>query len=84
MIAASVRDSQVFEALLDQSQSDSSQKRTIYSGSAYCSVEKAVALHEIKIEGQSCERGKKTHPPSEARKAFDHGKSKVRSRVGRI
>ena len=86
--SASVHDSQVFEALLDQSEvkvdGDSGQKRAIYADSAYRSIATESALKEMKIESQICEKGTKSAPLSEAQKESNHGKSKIRSRVEHI
>ncbi len=50
-------DSQVFEALLDQSEDASGKKRAIYADSAYRSQEKEASLATANIASQICEKG---------------------------
>ena len=86
--AASVHDSQVFEVLLDQSEggreAETGEKRAIYADSAYRSADKEATLKEMKIESQICEKGTKSAPLTEAQRASNHAKSKIRSRVEHV
>ncbi len=51
-------DSQVFEALLDQSEDANGKKRAIYADSAYRSQEKEASLATANIPSQICEKGR--------------------------
>jgi IS5 family transposase len=83
--AASVHDSQAFEALLDTETTDTEdRKRTVYADSAYRSAKQETNLQEQGIESQIHEKGTCTTPLTEEQKASNRAKSKVRCRVEHI
>ena len=81
---AAVHDSQVFEALLDQTVDEDGHKRAIYADSAYRSQEKEAKLAADKITSRICEKGARNHPLTEEQKASNKEKSKVRARVEHV
>ena len=81
---ASVHDSRVFEELLDQSTDVHGNKRTVYADSAYRSQEKEATLAAENILSRICEKGARNHPLTEAQKASNKEKSKVRARVEHV
>ena len=81
---ASVHDSQVFEALLDQSEDENGNKRAVYADSAYRSQEKEAQLAAANISSQISEKGSCQHPLTEEQKASNKTKSKVRVRVEHV
>ena len=81
---AAVHDSQVFEALLDQTPDEDGNKRAIYADSAYRSAEKEALLAADKIASRICEKGARNHPLTEAQKASNKEKSRVRARVEHV
>ena len=81
---AAVHDSQVFEALLDQTVDEDGHKRAIYADSAYRSQEKEAKLAADKITSRICEKGARNHPLTEEQKASNKEKSKVRVRVEHV
>ena len=81
---ASVHDSQVFEALLDQTAQDDGKKRATYADSAYCSKLQEEKLAAKNITSQICEKGARGHPLTEEQKASNKTKSKVRARVEHV
>ena len=81
---AAVHDSQVFEALLDQTVDEDGHKRALYADSAYRSQEKEAKLAADKITSRICEKGARNHPLTEEQKASNKEKSKVRARVEHV
>ena len=81
---ASVHDSQVFEARLDQSEDENGNKRAVYAHSAYRSQEKEAQLAAANISSQISEKGSCQHPLTEEQKASNKTKSKVRVRVEHV
>lgn len=81
---ASVHDSQVFEALLDQSADENGKKRPAYADSAYRSKEREEKLANDNIPSQICEKGVRNHPLTEEQKEANRIKSKVRARVEHV
>ena len=81
---AAVHDSQVFEALLDQTVDEDGHKRALYADSAYRSQEKEAKLAADKITSRICEKGARNHPLTEEQKASNKEKSKVRVRVEHV
>jgi len=81
---AAVHDSQVFDELLDQSEDEQGNKRSIYADSAYRSAAHEAQLAEDGIESQICEKGTKSQPLTDAQKESNKGKSKVRARVEHV
>ena len=81
---AAVHDSQVFEALLDQTVDEDGHKRAIYADSAYRSQEKEAKLAADKITSRICEKGARNHPLTEEQKASNKERSKVRARVEHV
>jgi len=78
---ASVHDSQVFDVLLDQHTHEDDRKRPIYADSAYRSKAQEQRLAVDQIPNRICEKDARNHPLTEAQKASNHEKSKIRSRV---
>lgn len=56
----------------------------MYADSAYRSKERETHLAQQNIPSQICEKGSRGHPLTEAQKAANHEKSKVRSRVEHV
>ena len=81
---ASVHDSQVFEALLDQREDGHGEKRPVYADSAYRSQQKEAYPAAANLPSQICEKGSRNHPLSEAQKASNQTKSKIRVRVEHV
>ena len=81
---ASVHDSPVFEELLDQSEDEHGNKRAVYADSAYRSQQKEAALAAANLPSQICEKGARNHPLTEAQKASNQTKSKIRARVEHV
>ena len=81
---ASVHDSQVFDVLLDQHTDEGGNKRAVYADSAYRSQAQEQRLVTHRIPSRICEKGARNHPLTEAQKASNHEKSKVRSRVEHV
>jgi IS5 family transposase len=81
---ASTHDSQAFEALLDRGEDAQGGKRPVYADSAYRSLEREADLAEAGIGSQICEKGAKGKPLTEAQKASNRSKSKVRARVEHV
>ena len=81
---AAVHDSQVFEALLDQTVDKNGYKRALYADSAYRSKEKEAKLAADNIASRICEKGARNRPLTEAQKASNREKSKVRARVEHV
>jgi len=81
---ASVHDSQVFEALLDQSIDAHDEKRAVYADSAYRSKEREAALAAGGFDSQIHEKGTRGHPLTEEQKASNRVKSKTRARVEHV
>ena len=81
---ASVHDSRVFEELLDQSTDAHGNKRTVYADGAYRSQEKEAKLAAENMPSRICEKGARNHPLTEAQKASNKEKSKVRARVEHV
>lgn len=81
---AAVHDSQVFDVLLDQQTDDAGNKRTIYADSAYRSKAQEARLATDRIPSRICEKGVRNHPLTEAQRASNHEKSKVRARVEHV
>ena len=81
---AAVHDSQVFEELLDQSVDEHDKKRAVYADSAYRSQEQEDQLAAENLPSQICEKGARNHPLTDAQKASNHEKSKVRARVEHV
>ena len=81
---AAVHDSQVFEELLDQAMDEDGNKRAVYADSAYRSAEKEAQLAAGKIVSRICEKGARNHPLTDAQKASNKEKSKVRARRTRL
>ena len=81
---AAVHDSQVFEALLDQTMDASGEKRAVYADSAYRSKEREAALSADGFDSQIHEKGTRGHPLTEEQKASNRVKSKTRARVEHI
>jgi IS5 family transposase len=76
--AASVHDSQALEGLVAEGDV------TLYADSAYKSDEIDKILVNKKIENQIHERGYRGHPLSEAQKALNRLKSRIRARVEHV
>ena len=81
---ASVHDSQVFEELLDQGKDAQGNKRPIYGDSAYRSKEKEAYLAKANIASQIGEKGARGHPLTDAQKAMNKTKSRIRVRVEHV
>lgn len=81
---AAVHDSQVFEALLDQTAQADAKKRATYADSAYRSKLQEEKLAAENITSQICEKGARGHPLTEQQKASNKTKSKVRARVEHV
>ena len=81
---AAVHDSQVFEAILDHTENEEGNKRAVYADSAYRSAEKEALLSACKMQSQICEKGSRNRPLTEAQKASNKEKSRVRSRVEHV
>lgn len=81
---AAVHDSQAIDDLLDKEADANGDKRPVYADSAYRSKEREADLAQQNITSQICEKGGRGHPLSEAQKADNHQKSKVRSRVEHV
>ena len=81
---AAVHDSQAIDDLLDKCADANGNKRPVYADSAYRSKEREADLAKQNITSQICEKGRRGHPLSEAQKAANHAKSKVRSRVEHV
>jgi IS5 family transposase len=81
---AAVHDSQVFEDLLDHSLDANGKKRAVFADSAYRSQDKEDQLAADSIPSQICEKGVRNHPLTEAQKATNKEKSKVRARVEHV
>ena len=79
-----MHDSRVCEELLDQSTDAHGNKRTVYADSAYRSQEKEARLAAENTPSQICEKGVRNHPLTEAQKASNKEKSKVRARVEHV
>jgi len=79
-----VHDSQVFDVLLDPHADESGHKRAIYADSAYRSKAQEQRLADNQIPSRICEKGVRNHPLTEAQKASNHEKSKVRVRVEHV
>ena len=79
-----MHDSRVFEELLDQSTDVHGNKRTVYADSAYRSQEKETQLAADNIPSRICEKGARNHPLTEAQKASNKEKSRVRARVEHV
>ena len=82
--AASVHDSQVFDALLDRGTEENANKRAVFADSAYRSKEQQARLEAAGIESQVCEKGSRGYPLTEEQKLANHQKSKTRSRVEHV
>ena len=77
--AANVHDSQVFEALLDTETSDEKGcKRPVHADSAYLSEPHERRLAELGLQSQIHEKGARTAPLTDAQKASNREKSRVR------
>ncbi len=81
---AAVHDSQVFEDLLDHSRDANGKKRAVFADSAYRSQDKEDQLAADSIPSQIGEKGVRNHPLTEAQKATNNEKSKVRARVEHV
>ena len=81
---ASVHDSQVFEELLDQDKDEQGNKRPAYADSAYRSKEKEAYLAKANIASQIGEKGARGHPLTDAQKAMNKTKSRIRVRVEHV
>ena len=81
---ASVHDSQVFDALLDQGADEKGNKGAVFADSAYRSQEQEARLQAGGFESQVCEKGSRGHPLTEEQKVGNHKKSKTRSRVEHV
>ncbi|HEY8096530.1 MAG TPA: IS5 family transposase [Methylobacter sp.] len=81
---AAVHDSQMFDFVLDQTAQEDGNKRTVYADSAYRSQEREAQLAEAGIPSQICEKGARNCPLTEAQKASNTVKSKVRARVEHV
>ncbi len=81
---AAVHDSQVFEALLDQTSDEDGNKRAVYADSAYRSEEHEKKLVADNMPSQIFERGSRGHPLTDAQKETNRVKSKVRARVEHV
>lgn len=81
---AAVHDSQAIDDLLDTQTDTNGAKRPVYADSAYRSKERETHLAQQNIPSQICEKGSRGHPLTEAQKAANHEKSKVRSRVEHV
>lgn len=80
----SVHDSQVFAVLLDQTKDAGSNKRAVYADSAYRSKEHEATLAHANMSSQICEKSSRGHPLTDAQKASNRIKSKLRTRVEHI
>ena len=81
---ASVHDSQVFDELLDQTEDKDGNKRPVYADSAYRSEAQEQRLADAHIDSHVCEKGSRGNPLTEAQKATNRTKSKVRARVEHV
>ena len=81
---AAVHDSQVFEALLDQTIDAEGGKRAVYADSAYRSKEREETLAAGRFESQIHEKGSRGHPLTDEQKASNRVKSKIRVRVEHV
>lgn len=81
---AAVHDSQVFEALLDQTTDAVGNKRSIYADSAYRSQAHEERLASANIASHICEKGVRGHPLTDEQKESNRLKSKIRARVEHI
>ena len=81
---AAVHDRQVFDELLDQTADENNQKRPVYADSAYRSQEQEARLAKARLPSRVCEKGARNHPLTEAQKASNKTKSKVRARVEHV
>ena len=81
---ATVHDSQVFVALLDQTVDAEDKKRPVYADSAYRSKEREERLAADGFESQIYEKGTRDHPLTDEQKASNRVKSKTRVRVERV
>ena len=81
---ASVHDSQVCDVLLDRQADQEGNHRALYADSAYRSKAQEARLAADRIPSQICEKGVRGCPLTEAQKALNHEKSKVRARVEHV
>jgi IS5 family transposase len=79
--SANVHDSQVTEGLLDE---EKDKGEDFYADSAYSGESQEKIISGKKMNNKVCERGTRNHPLTEAQKANNREKSKVRSRVEHI
>jgi IS5 family transposase len=77
---ASVHDSQVIEALLDDKDFD----QNFYADSAYTGEKQQQILNKKKVNNQVCEKGYRNAPLTEQQKASNREKSRTRSRVEHV
>lgn len=82
--AASVHDSQVFDALLDQTEDKDGNKRPVYADSAYRSQAQGQCLADDRIASHICEKGSRGKPFTDGQKDSNRIKSKVRARVEHV
>ena len=78
--AASVHDSQVFDAVLDPDNADPH----VWADSAYRSEATEAALSEAGDESHICEKDQSNQPLTEAQQATNRRRSKVRARVEHV
>jgi transposase, IS5 family len=81
---AAVHDSMVFDDVLDQTAQEDGSKRAVYADSAYRSQEREAQLASAAIPSQICEKGVRNCPLTDAQKAANKVKSKVRARVEHV
>ena len=84
MTDAAVHDRQVLEGLLDQSLDANGKKRAVYADSAYRSQDKEDQLATANLPSQICEKDTRNPPLTEAQKASNKEKSRVRARVEHV
>jgi IS5 family transposase len=78
--AANVHDSQVFDAVIDPENADPQ----VWADSAYRSEATEAVLSEAGYESHICEKGRSNEPLSDAQRAANRTRSKVRSRVEHV
>lgn len=81
---AAVHDSMVFDYLLDQQSQEDGSKRPVFADSAYRSQERESQLANVGIPSRICEKGARHCPLTDAQKAMNKAKSKIRARVEHV
>lgn len=74
----------VFNYLLDQQPQEDGSKRAVFADSAYRSRERESQLAHADIPSRICEKGTRHCPLTDAQKAMNKVKSKVRARVEHV